>query len=117
MFGLNQNQMLAISIGILTGLTGMTAQLTTLLGPQATAMVAAGSAVIVMALSVVLTVTSGQGAQVRNVLAMPGVEKISVNSQASPTLATIAVDPAQDKIAPTQAAMQQVTATAKAAAA
>lgn len=113
MFGLNQNQLLAISIGILTGLTGMTAQLTTLFGQGTTALIAAGSAVVVMALSVILTVTSGQGSMVKNVLAMPGIEKIDVNSKASSTLAAIAVDPAQDKISPTPAAMQAVTATAK----
>lgn len=54
-----------------------------------------------------------QATQVRNVLAMPGVEKIAVNAQASPALATLAVDPLQDKIAPTPAAMDKVTATAR----
>jgi hypothetical protein len=58
----------------------------------------------------------GQGAQIKNVLAMPGVERISVNSQANGTLATIAVDPNQSKIAPTPGAQTEVIATAKAAA-
>lgn len=56
-----------------------------------------------------------QATQVRNVLAMPGVEKIDINGQASPALATMAVDPAMNKIAPTPAAMDKVVATAKAA--
>lgn len=57
----------------------------------------------------------GLPSQVRNVLAMPGVEKIDVNGQASAALATLAVDPAQNKISPTPAAMDKVAATAKAA--
>lgn len=53
-----------------------------------------------------VTMFGGQSAQVRNVLAMPGVEKVTVNAQANPTLAQIAVDPTQGKIEP--AANQQV---------
>lgn len=112
---LTTNQKLAIAIGVLTGLTGMTAQLTTLLGPHITADVSAASAIIVMGLSVFLTVSSGQSATVKQVLDMPGVEKISVNGQASAALATIAVDPNVNKIAPTTAARDTVEATAAAA--
>ncbi len=54
----------------------------------------------------------GQSSQLRNVLAMPGVEKIAVNGQANAALATMAVDPLENKIAPTPAAMDKVTATA-----
>jgi hypothetical protein len=57
-----------------------------------------------------------QASQVRSVLAMPGVEKIDINGLANATLATMAIDPAQNKIAPTPAAMDKVAATAKAAA-
>lgn len=62
-----------------------------------------------------VTMFGGQSSQIRNVLAMPGIEKISVNGQANSALATIAVDPAANKIGPTPAAVQEVTATAKAA--
>jgi hypothetical protein len=57
-----------------------------------------------------------QATQVKSVLAMPGVEKIDINGLANAILAKMAVDPAQNKIAPTPAAMDQVAATAKAAA-
>jgi hypothetical protein len=63
-----------------------------------------------------ITMFGGLGSQVRNVLAMPGVEKIAVNGQANSTLAAIAIDPLQDKSAPTTAAMDKVTATAAKAA-
>jgi hypothetical protein len=56
-----------------------------------------------------------QEAQVKSVLAMPGVEKIDINGLANAVLAKLAVDPNVNKIAPTPAAMADVTATAKAA--
>jgi hypothetical protein len=63
-----------------------------------------------------ITMFSGQGAQIRNVAAMPGVESIKVNSQANTTLAQIAVsaDPALAKVEPTPAADAAVTKTAAA---
>lgn len=49
-------------------------------------------------LGVVLSFATGQASQVKAVQAMPGIEKIVVNSQANAALATLAVDPEQDKI-------------------
>jgi hypothetical protein len=46
---------------------------------------------------------------------MPGVESITVNSQANKILAQVAVDPTLDKIAPTPAAAAAVNALAKGA--
>jgi hypothetical protein len=57
---------------------------------------------------------TGQGSAIKQVLAMPGVDKITVNSQANSTLAAIAVDPALDKIAPLPVDKTAVEATAKA---
>jgi hypothetical protein len=64
-------------------------------------------------LAVVATVTSSQGSQINNVLSMPGVERIDVNQHANQTLAQMAVNPVVDKIAPIQADIDKVTATAK----
>lgn len=64
-----------------------------------------------------VTMFGGQSYQLKSVAAMPGVEKIDVNGLANGALATMAVDPNQNKIAPTPAAMETVTATAKNAAA
>jgi hypothetical protein len=105
-------------IGIVLGLNSLfmssTPQLTVLFGANAVPYIIALATLGNGALGVFITVIGGQGTQLRNVLAMPGVEKIDVNDRASPTLAAIAIDPAQDKIAPTPAAMATVTATAKA---
>lgn len=106
-------QIIGIILAVNGALTGATAQLTDLFGAvvakDIVSIASLGSAI----LGGIITSMSGQGSQVRNVLAMPGVEKIDVNGKASQTLAAIAVDPTQDKISPTPAAMAQVTATAK----
>ena len=62
-----------------------------------------------------VTMFGGQGTQVKNVAAMPGVEAIKVNAMANSTLAAIATDPMQDKVAPTPQAETKVVATAKGA--
>lgn len=108
-------QWIGIMVGLNSLLMGATPQLTVLFGMEAVPYIIAVATLGNGALGVFVTVVGGQGRQVRNVLAMPGVEKIDVNGQASATLATLAVDPNQNKIAPTQAAMDKVTATAKAA--
>jgi hypothetical protein len=109
-------QWIGIMVGLNSLLMGATPQLTVLFGTAAVPYIIAVATLGNGALGVFVTVIGGQSAQVRNVLAMPGVEKIDVNGQANGTLATLAVDPTQNKIAPTPAAMQQVTATAKSAA-
>jgi multisubunit Na+/H+ antiporter MnhF subunit len=98
---ITQTQWLAIGIGVLTGLTGLTTQLTTIFGPTTTTIILAADSIIVMIISVVLTVTTGQGSVVQQVAAMPGVTRISVNAAASPALAAVATDPATPKVGPT----------------
>jgi hypothetical protein len=108
-------QIIGIILAVNGALTGATVQLTDLFGATIAkdigSIASLGSAI----LGGIVAAISGQGSQIKNVLAMPGVEKISVNAQANQTLAAIAVDPATDKISPTQAAMATVTQTAKAA--
>lgn len=108
-------QILGIILVINGALIGSAAQLTDLMGPLAAKYVVSIASLGNSILGGIVTMLSGQGAQVKNVLAMPGVEHIDVNSQANAALATIAVDPAQQKIAPTAEAKSEVTAIAKAA--
>lgn len=109
-------QIIGIILAVNGALTGATAQLTDLFGAviakDIVSIASLGSAV----LGGIITSMSGQGSQIRNVAAMTGVESIKVNGQANSTLATLAMDPAQNKVAPTQAAVAEVSATAKAAA-
>lgn len=109
-------QWVGIVIGLNSLLMGSTPQLTVLFGQNSVPYIIAIATLGNGALGVVVAVIGSQSAQIKNVLAMPGVEKIDVNGQANPALATMAVDPTQNKISPTPAAMDTVTATAKAAA-
>lgn len=113
---LTSKQWFQIISGIISGLITGAALMQTLFGQDLTIKIVAGLGILNIILSSVGTAVSGQGSDIKSVLAMPGVEKISVNGRANATLAAIAVDPAQDKIAPTQAAQSEVSATARAAA-
>lgn len=124
-------QWIGIAVGLNSLLMGATPQLTVLFGAAVIPYIGAIATLGNGALGVFVTVIGGQGSQVRNVvadpqsqaalvravLAMPGIEHVSVNALASPKLASVAVDPTVDKIAPTIAAQATVAATAKAAAA
>lgn len=112
---LNRNQIIAITIAVLGVLIGSAAQLTDLFGPGWTKTIISVASLLNSILSSVLAVISSQGGQVRDVLAMLGVEHIDVNREANKTLAAIAIDRNVDKIAPIQADLQQVTQTAQAA--
>ncbi len=115
---LTSKQWFQIISGSISSLITAAALLQTLFGQDLTIKIVAILGIGNILLSSVGAALSGpdsQSTQVKSVLAMTGVEKIDVNAKASPELAKLAVDPTQDKIAPTPAAMQQVTATAKAA--
>lgn len=112
---LNQNQIIAITIAVLSVLAGSTAQLTDLFGGGTAKTIISVATLGNAVLSSILAVVSSQGSQIKSVLAMPGIQHVDVNAQANPVLAALAVDPTVNKIAPTQAAAAQVAATAKAA--
>jgi hypothetical protein len=113
MYNINGKQLIAIVGAVVSVLMVSTAQLTDLLGPTEAKTIVTVAGLLNMLLQSITVALSTQTSQVKDVLAMPGIEKISVNSQASQALATIAVDPASNKIAPTQAAMVDVTKTAQ----
>lgn len=97
-------------------LSGSASQMTDLLGPVWAAHV---GSIAVMGSGIcggLITMFGGQGAMIRGVAAMPGVEAIKVNSLANATLATIAVDQAQGKVETLPEAKSAVAATAKGAA-
>jgi hypothetical protein len=110
---LNGKQIISIIGAVISVLMVSSAQLTDLLGASTAKTIVTVSGLVNMLLQSITVAITSQGSTVRDVLSMQGVDKISVNGQANSTLAQIAVDPAQNKIAPTLAAMQEVTATAK----
>lgn len=110
---MNQNQVIAIFLVVLGVLIGSAAQLTDLFGAGTAKYIISVAGLLNSVLAGILGVLTGQGGSIKTVLAMPGIEKINVNGQANTALAVMAMDPAQDRIAPTPAAMQEVNQTAK----
>jgi hypothetical protein len=105
-----------IMLGVATAgfLNASTAQLTEWFGAKVAHDIISGIGFIQGLVGAWVVALTSQGSVIKQVLAMPGVDKIDINANANSTLAAIAIDPKEDKIAPTPAAMQQVTATANA---
>lgn len=95
---MNAKQALSIALVVLGVLTASAAQLTDLVGPGVTKIIISLSTLTMSILAGVQGLISGQGSLLKDVQAMPGVEKIVVNKDANPTLATLATDPLQPKI-------------------
>jgi hypothetical protein len=110
---LNANQVIAIVLVVLGVCVASTAQLTDLFGPHAAKTIVSVSGLLMSILSGVLGVITGQGSQIRAVQNMAGVDKILVNGRANETLASLAVDPTQQKIEPTRGSEQAVQTAAK----
>lgn len=116
---LNGKQIISIIGAVLGVLMISTTQLTDLFGPGVAKTVVSIAGLVNTILSsvmAVITATMPQGDQVKQVLAMPGVEKIDVNRNASPELAKLAVDPTVNKISATPEAQVAVANTAAQAA-
>ena len=112
---ITSKQWFQIVSGVVSGLITGAALLTTLFGQDLTIKLVAGLGVLNIVISSIGTTLSSQGSLVKDVLAMPGIQKVEVNAQANPTLAAIAVDPTVNKIAPTPASQVQVETIAKGA--
>jgi hypothetical protein len=108
-------QIVGIILVINGALIGSAAQLTDLFGAHTTHIIISVASLGNSVLGGIITMFTSQGNNIKNVLAMPGIEKVSVNANANPTLASIAVDPASSKIEPTPAAKQAVAEIAKGA--
>lgn len=112
---LNRNQVLSISITVLSVLAGASAQLTTIFGSGLANSIISGAALLNAILSSVLMVFTSQSGIIQSAVSMPGVESIKVNAQANQTLAAIAVDPAQQKVSATTQDQGKVIQIAKTA--
>ena len=112
---LNGKQIISIIGAVLGVLMISTTQLTDLFGAGVAKTLVSIAGLVNTILSSVMAVLTSQGSTVKDVLAMPGVEKININADANKTLASLAIDPAVNKISPTPDAMNQVTKTAEGA--
>ncbi len=117
---MNTAQKLSLTIGILSFLATGGTQLTDVFAPFGSLAPVIVKEIVSLAglvsgvLGIVLTFTTGQAGQVQAIREMPGVEKLLVNKDASPTLAAMAVDPAMAKIEIKPGDERAVNATAKA---
>lgn len=112
MLNLNGKQIIQI-IGVVISVAMVSsAQLTDLIGPVWAKYIVTIAGLINMVLQGLSVNLTTQTNQIKDVAAMPGIEKISVNSAASSALATLAVDPQQSKVAPTPSAEAAVQKTA-----
>ena len=138
---LTRQQMFGIAIVVLSVLIGSTAQLTDLFGSGVAKIVISFATMANSIIGGVQTIMGGQSGQVRDVMSstdggrklldkmlaqpggqdtvvrqvldMPGVDKMDINEKASPELAQLAIDASVDKISPTLEARDAVTKTAE----
>ena len=113
MLKLTQIQWIGFVIGAAGFLGGATGNLQVLFGPDGATYIAAACALTSGLAGVFLMATTGQSALVKTVTDMPGVDRITVNNQASPALATMAVDPTINKIGPSNGNIDTLKAIAK----
>lgn len=118
---MTSSQKIALAIAVLGFVAGAGTQLTDIFAPLGAAAPLVVKEIVSICgfaggiLGIVLSFATGQAAQVKAVQDMPGVEAITVNAKANKALASLAVDPAQNKIESTPEAAAVVAATAKAA--
>lgn len=98
---LTSKQWFQILSGVIGSLITGAALLQTLFGQDLTIKIVAVLGIANIVLSSVGAALSGQANLVRDVAAMPGVDRISVNAGATPALAAVAVDPEQSKVGAT----------------
>ena len=113
MQNLNIKQILSIIGAILSVLMVASAQLTDIFGATAAKSIVSVAGLGNLCIQSIMTAWSSQNSTVKEVAAMPGVERITVNAQANQVLSAIAVDPTVNKIAPTPQSMDVVEAKAK----
>jgi hypothetical protein len=110
---ITRTQWIAIAMLALGLIAGGTSQLTELFGVGVAKNLSSAASFLSSFVAGLQIILGGQGQQIKDVAAMPGIEKVLVNASANQTAATLAVDPKQDKVAPTTAAMTAVENTAK----
>lgn len=106
-------QLMALILVVLGAITGGTSQLTDIFGPLTTKILVSSASLFTSIISGFVLVLTGQSSMLKSVQSMPGVDKIVVNASANSTLATLAVDPNQDKIEASPQAQQAVAQTAR----
>lgn len=95
---MTRNQILGACVVVVSVLMISTAQLTDLFGPTVAKSIVSAAAILNGILGGWVTLMSGQAGMIKDVAAMPGVSRVSINPQASSAVAAVAVDPTQPKV-------------------
>lgn len=109
---LTAKQWLAIIVAVLSAMATATTQMVDIFGPTLAKSLMGGASLLCTILSSVLAIITSQTHTVADVQSMPGVEKITVNADANPALASMAVNPINAKIEPAPGAEASVNAAA-----
>lgn len=112
---ITRNQSLALAGVVLSVIVSSTAYFTDMFGAQIAKEITGTAGFLNLLVNGVIMVFSGQGQQVRDVQAMPGIDRITVNANANQTLAQVATDPSNAKVAPIPMAADAVKSIAKGA--
>lgn len=104
-------QWLQISGVFLSVVVASTANLTDLFGSGNAKLIVSAASLLNAFIQGVSVVLMSQGNIVKEVSLMPGVDPLKINAQANPTVAGLALDPAQAKIAPAAGAGDALRAT------
>lgn len=105
---LTGKQILSIIAAVVSALMLATTQLTDIFGPTMAKMIVSVAALANLIINSVVAGLTGQATLIKDVAAMPGVERITVNSGANQALATVATDAAQPKVGATDAGTRMV---------
>lgn len=95
---ITRNQWLAIAGVVLSALMTSTAFLTDTFGAAMAHTIVGTAGFVNMILNGIVVALSTQAQQVKDVAALPGVERVSVNAQASQAVAQVATDAQQPKV-------------------
>ena len=105
---LTGKQILAIVAAVVSALMLATTQLTDIFGAPTAKTIVSTAALSNMILNSIIAALTGQANLVRDVAAMPGVDRISINTSANQVLASAATDAAQPKIGATTPEVREV---------
>ncbi len=110
---LTLNQKLSLVALLLSLLASGGTTLTEIFGSGLAAKIAAGASFFASFVNGATLILTSQNNVVKEVAAMPGVEKVQVNAQANQVLAASALDPNVNKVSATSEAIPTVIETAK----
>lgn len=110
---ITNKQWLAIVMVVLGVMTASTSQMTEIFGAELAKHLTSGAALLNSILAGVAAIVSSQASLIGDVQGMRGVEKITVNAMANTTLASMAVDPVNQKVEASPGAAAAVSATAR----